>query len=100
MIRVQCFSDRSLTRLWVFLTNGHGASSEAGVNKVVKFIRLLLVVFSSQYYVTEGVITTRSNRMKFRLRRLSFFFNYSLNFIRLLRVLRASLEPLCGFGGQ
>ena len=31
----------------------------------LKFIRLLRVVFSSQ--VTEGVITTRSNRMKFRL---------------------------------
>ena len=31
------------------------------------FIRLLRVVFSSQQGVTEGVITTRSNRMKFRL---------------------------------
>ena len=30
----------------------------------LKFIRLLGVVFSSQ----QGVITTRSNRMKFRLR--------------------------------
>ena len=33
----------------------------------LKFIRLLRVVFSSQQHVTEGVITTRSNRMKFRL---------------------------------
>ena len=31
----------------------------------LKFIRLLRVVFSSP--LTEGVITTRSNRMKFRL---------------------------------
>ena len=34
----------------------------------LKFIRLPRVVFSSQQLtVTEGVITTRSNRMKFRL---------------------------------
>ena len=34
----------------------------------LKFIRLLRVVFSSQQRrYTEGVITTRSNRMKFRL---------------------------------
>ena len=33
----------------------------------LKFIRLLRVVFSSQQHVTEGVITTPSNRMKFRL---------------------------------
>ena len=33
----------------------------------LKFIRLLWVVFSSQQHVTEGVITARSNRMKFRL---------------------------------
>ena len=33
----------------------------------LKFIRLLRIVFSSQQRVTEGVITTRSNRMKFRL---------------------------------
>ena len=31
----------------------------------LKFIRLLRVLFSSQ--LTEGVLTTRSNRMKFRL---------------------------------
>ena len=37
----------------------------------LKFIRLLRVVFSSlNNDVTEGVITTRSNRMKFRLHRL------------------------------
>ena len=34
----------------------------------LKFIRLLRVVFS----VTEGVITTRSNRMKFRLKESAF----------------------------
>ena len=39
----------------------------------LNFIRLLQVVFSSQHLLTEGVITTRSNRMKFRLR---FFGNY------------------------
>ena len=33
----------------------------------LNFIRLLRVVLSSQQHVTEGVITTRSNRMKFRL---------------------------------
>jgi len=33
----------------------------------LKFIRLLRVVFSSQQRVTEGVIATQSNRMKFRL---------------------------------
>ena len=32
----------------------------------LNFIRLLRVVFSSQF--SEGVITTRSNRMKFRLK--------------------------------
>ena len=56
------------------------------VRKVsLKFIRLLRVVFSSQ--VTEGVITTRSNRMKFRLEKsekppssLHVFLNDWLNF--------------------
>ena len=56
------------------------------VRKVsLKFIRLFRVVFSSQ--VTEGVITTRSNRMKFRLEKsekplssLLVFLNDWLNF--------------------
>ena len=33
----------------------------------LNFIQLLRVIYSSQQRVTEGVITTRSNRMKFRL---------------------------------
>ena len=42
------------------------SQAESGMVSL-KFIRLLRVVFSSQQRVTEGVITTRSNRMKFRL---------------------------------
>ena len=60
--------DKELTQL---LWNKFKVSDISSLN----FIRLLRVLFSSQQRVTEGVITTWSNQIKFRLGlQYTFFF--------------------------
>ena len=68
----------------------------------LKFIRLLRVVFSSQS-TTEGVIKTRSNRMKFKLcsksnsKALPFYKlrtpERNLKIIKILSSLRSKMSP-------